>query len=80
LFDDDLPGDFNRSGVVDAADYTVWRNGLATGAYIPSQYGLWKSNFGRRLGSGAASGVPEPSPFVIVFAAMAILALARRAR
>lgn len=80
LFDDDLPGDFNKNGVVDAADYTVWRNGLATSAYLPSQYGLWKSNFGRRLGGGATSGVPEPSAFILVIAAMALSALARRAR
>ena len=25
-----LPGDFNRDGTVDAADYVVWRNGLGT--------------------------------------------------
>jgi Tol biopolymer transport system component len=80
LFDDDLPGDFNGSGVVDAADYTVWRNGLATGAYLPSHYGDWKSNFGRRLGSGGVSSVPEPSSFMIVMVAMAISAFARSAR
>ena len=62
-----LPGDFNGSGVVDAADYAVWRNGLATNAYSPGQYGVWKANFGRRLGDGAAAmsaiprAIPEPT-------------------
>lgn len=80
LLDDELPGDFNKNGVVDAADYAVWRNGLATGSYLPSQYGLWKSNFGRRQGGGATSAVPEPSVIFLVIAAMTLSAIASRAR
>ena len=40
-----LAGDFNRNAVVDAADYTLWRDGLGTtyGAY---DYQLWKGDFG----------------------------------
>ena len=26
-----LPGDYNSDGVVDIADFTVWRNAMATG-------------------------------------------------
>ncbi len=54
-----IRGDFNRNGIVDAADYTVWRDSLGlavtsgTGAdgnvdgMVDSlDYEVWKSNFG----------------------------------
>jgi hypothetical protein len=61
-----LAGDYNANGVVDAADYTVWRDhvgsppgtlpndtdGVAIGA---AQYATWKVNFGMAAGSGAGS-------------------------
>jgi hypothetical protein len=63
-----LPGDFNGNGVVDAADYTVWRdnlgsssnaplhgNGDATVGVGPGDYIVWKSNFGA---TALASGPP----------------------
>src|SRR5690606_7317594 len=31
----DLPGDYNDDGQVDAADFTVWRNAMETGATLP---------------------------------------------
>jgi Tol biopolymer transport system component len=60
-----LDGDFNRDGIVDAADYTVWRNGLGSG-YEEIHYGVWKEHYGRRMGedgggSAEASRVPEPA-------------------
>ena len=68
-----LPGDFNANGVVDAADYVLWRNGgpLAndtTPGVQPADYDVWRSHFGQTVGSGAgataglpSSAVPEPS-------------------
>jgi hypothetical protein len=63
-----VPGDFNEDGFVDAADYTVWRNGLGS-LYDESDYEDWKTNFG--TGSGGSSGnslssnsVPEATTFV----------------
>ena len=49
-----LPGDYNGSGVVDAADYTVWRDsGGSQGAY-----NIWKANFGNSFSPGGfAAGV-----------------------
>ena len=52
-----VPGDFDASGTVDAADYTTWRNGLGSetalvnddGLGTPigqAHYALWKANFG----------------------------------
>ena len=74
-----LPGDFDGSGIVDAADYAVWRNGLATNAYSPGQYGVWKANFGRRLGDGAAAmsaiprAIPEPTAIMLMVGAAVLL-------
>jgi cyclophilin family peptidyl-prolyl cis-trans isomerase len=56
-----LAGDYNNNGVVDTADYTVWRNTLATSyatAYTGADgngdklvnnadYDIWKANFGK---------------------------------
>jgi uncharacterized protein YjbI with pentapeptide repeats len=77
-----LPGDYNGNGIVDAADYTVWRNGLGT-TYTPADYGLWRSHFGQTADSGAAGyplgasaallspTVPEPAALVLLmFAAV----------
>jgi hypothetical protein len=82
-----LAGDYNGNGVVDAADYSVWRNsmgdvgsGLAAdgdgnGRIDDADYTVWKSNFGDTGGTGAihtvAATVPEPASFVA--AALAIL-------
>jgi len=64
-----LPGDYNQNGIVDAADYTVYRNNEGTtnvlvndpigGTIGPAQYALWKARFGQTAGSG--SGLTLPS-------------------
>lgn len=62
-----LPGDFNGNGVVDAADYAVWRKGLGT-KYTQNDYNVWRSHFGQTAASGSgvsASGVPEPGALVL---------------
>ena len=56
------PGDFNGNGIVDAADYTVWRNtlnstsdlrangdntGASAGKIDAADYAVWKANYGR---------------------------------
>jgi hypothetical protein len=57
------PGDFNRDGTVDAADYVVWRKGLGT-TYTQADYDMWRANFGQTIGSGAALPSAEPLPVV----------------
>lgn len=72
-----LLGDFNKNLIVDAADYTLWRDGLG-GQYAASDYADWKSNFGQTGGSGAAAAlaaVPEPNAAILAFATI-FLALA----
>jgi hypothetical protein len=72
-----VKGDYNGNNVVDAADYTVWRDHLGaatltnrgdgiTGPVGTADYNFWKSRFGATSGSGAGgvasvSSVPEPS-------------------
>jgi hypothetical protein len=53
-------GDFNDDLSVDAADYTVWRDGLG-GIYGAEHYDIWKTTYGTSATSAIGSAVPEPS-------------------
>jgi hypothetical protein len=72
-----LPGDYNQDGIVDAADYVVWRK---TDSGNSQGYIYWQENFGEGMGAaGAASvgpspsqtGVPEPVTLVLLLFAAA---------
>jgi hypothetical protein len=56
-----LPGDYNGDGMVNAADYVVWRDG---GAPDSTQvgYDLWAVNYGATTSDSteSSSAVPEP--------------------
>jgi hypothetical protein len=60
------PGDYNQNGVVDAADYVVWRKTDNT----PDGYNTWRSHFGQTAGSasgaGANAAVPEAGTLLVV--------------
>jgi hypothetical protein len=79
------PGDYNRDGTVDAADYVVWRHGLGT-TYTPADYDVWRANFGQTIGSGAALpsadrlpiGVPEPATLTLLIMAVVVHYARRR--
>ena len=64
-----LLGDYNGNGVVDAADYVVWRNTLGTnvsngtgadgsgnGVIDTADYGVWRAQFGSVAGAAAGVG------------------------
>jgi len=71
-----LPGDFNQDGIVNAADYVVWRK---TDGSQPG-YNNWRANFGRSSGSGTgavAAAVPEPATGLLLLVIMAGMSLGR---
>ncbi len=77
LIDAGLPGDFNGDGIVDTADYAVWRQGLGT-IYSQADYQAWQSNFGQSANNGAANvPVPEPATPVMLTAAMISIVVGR---
>ena len=65
-----LAGDYNVNGVVDAADYVLWRNNLGSGTSLPNDdspgvgpddYYSLRTQFGKTAGSG--SGTERMTPF-----------------
>jgi PEP-CTERM motif len=67
-----LPWDYNHDGVVDAADYTVWRDSLGqtdpagigipgnpnrSGSIDQADYAIWKYHFGETLPGAASAGL-----------------------
>jgi hypothetical protein len=83
-----LQGDYNNSGVIDAADYVVWRHtlgqtgeGLAADgngnqAIDADDYAVWRSRFGISVGGKSAvdnSNVPEPATEMMLFAGVLLI-------
>jgi hypothetical protein len=88
-----LTGDFNADGIVNAADYTIWRDldgtsttpfgtGDANGDQLvdAADYALWRANFG--VTPPAASlgngSVPEPTSSILATGLLATLLVLRR--
>jgi hypothetical protein len=75
-----LMGDYNDNGIVDAADYTVWRDAMTAsatslandptpGVVDESDFLFWREHYGEIYspGSGQTSAaVPEPSSFLML--------------
>ena len=89
-----LLGDYNEDDVIDAADYTTWRDALTAGATsLPNDptpgvvdetdFTYWRSHFGELLGGGSGSAaianVPEPTSLVLMMVGTFLAALGRSA-
>jgi hypothetical protein len=89
-----VQGDYNSNGVVDAADYVIYRNSVGqstlpnrgsgiTGPVGTADYDFWRSHFANTSGSGAGglsnSLVPEPSS-VLLFGMGLVVALTSHRR
>ncbi|MFO0789497.1 MAG: matrixin family metalloprotease [Pirellulales bacterium] len=84
-----LPGDYNHNGVVDAADYSLWRDSLgqsvvagsgadgnADGQITSADFDVWRAHFGQTSGAGGGSGVlaaAVPEPATIGLAILGVL-------
>jgi hypothetical protein len=80
-------GDYSGNGIVDAADYTLWRNTLGSTTNLtadgngnhmidPGDYDVWKTNFGKTspgAGAESASAVPEPAALSLVLSALSAM-------
>jgi hypothetical protein len=88
-----IDGDYNRDGVVNIADYTVWRDtlgsttdlrangddtGSSTGKIDQADFIIWETNFGIHAGSGASDSVPEPSTTALLVIGCVVALVVRR--
>jgi hypothetical protein len=84
-----LAGDYNNNGVVDAADYVVWRNnpaslqneGASAGVVDQADYDFWRTQFGKSNGASgslSAASVPEPGTLLLVLVGILALRIAQR--
>ena len=70
-----IPGDFNANGIVDAADYTIWRDGNSSDS-TTAGYALWVANFGQSTASGSgADHIPEPTTLLLTLLALTAVPL-----
>ncbi len=72
-----LDGDFNNDGIVDAADYLVWRNNLGAGEWLlngngdgsgtidVADYDLWKVNFGNTAPAALTPSALTPTALAL---------------
>ena len=85
-----MPGDYNHDGVVDAADYTIWRDtlgsttdlradgditGASAGKIDQADYNFWIFYFGDQAGSGAGCAAGVPEPTSLLLLAMGVILL-----
>lgn len=72
-----IDGDYNFDGLVDAADYTVWRDAFETGNALPNDttpssvtiddYDVWVAHYGSPIPcTTTGTSIPEPSALLLV--------------
>lgn len=81
-----LPGDYNGDGIVDAADYTVWRDslgrvwpglaadGTGDGRVDGDDLTFWRERFGNTAGGVAPLAAAVPEPDAVLLAMVVLIA------
>ena len=94
LYEGRSSGDFNADGVVDASDYTVWRDSLGrsgidlrgdgdfNGVVDNNDFAIWQNHFGQLISAGAgafgSAGVPETASALLLLIGLGAAAIFRR--
>jgi hypothetical protein len=84
-------GDYNHNGIVDAADYTIWRDSLGSatnlaadgngnGVIDANDISVWQMHFGEHAGTGADAAVPAPEPATMLMLLIGIVTFWGRRR
>jgi hypothetical protein len=81
-----IMGDYNRNGLVDAADYGLWRktmgqsgiglaaDGNGNNLVDAVDYSVWRAHFGHSaIGSALVPGIPEPATWRLLAVAIMML-------
>ena len=77
--------------MINAADYTTWRNAMAAGsaalindptpgAVDATDYTYWKSHFGATIGAASSTVVPDPATWLLTICSAPLGYRFRRAR
>ena len=82
-----LPGDYNRDGFVNAADYAVWRDtfgargtdlaadGNGNDEVDAGDYDVWRAHFGQAAAGSSTSSdaIPEPTAWLLMVAGLVLM-------
>jgi hypothetical protein len=84
-------GDYNNDGVVDGADYAIWRKTIGSTTNLQADgngslnidaadYIHWRNNFGAPPGSGSdlSAAIPEPGTTMLMLVGLATLWVFKR--
>jgi hypothetical protein len=73
-------GDLTSNGVVDGADYVLWRKSPGLLSPFLSSYAVWRANFGNPSSGLGSTLVPEPSGLALLLTVTALVLSRRKAR
>jgi hypothetical protein len=93
---DAITPDYNLNGVVDAADFVLWRDTFGSTTQLAADgngnsmidqadYEIWRMNFGNMVGAGSSAAhatqvVPEPASMILLMLGAAFMARRSRRR